>query len=244
MTSEERFSVNEVLSHLLDHESDIEETVSETEDDAEDPDYEASSSDENETSHCRLLLPQEREKCPADEHYAQRRCPSTREDRKPQMVLDYNKTKGEVDNLDKVIATYSCRRMTAHWPLVIFFNIIDVSAYSAFVIWSEINKDWNSRKLSRRRIFLEKLGNALVKPHIERRRCLPRASTAAATVVRDIQTGTHTSTPPVVQTAGRKRGRCQVCPKRNDSKTSNTCVKCKKYVYKEHACTFCTSCVQ
>ncbi|XP_039550046.1 piggyBac transposable element-derived protein 4-like, partial [Pimephales promelas] len=131
---------------------------------------------------------------------------SDREDRKPQMVLDYNETKGGVDNLDKVTATYSCRRMTARWPLVIFFNIIDVSAYNAFVLWREINKDWNSGKLSRRRIFLEQLGYELVKPHIERRRCLPRASTAAATVVNDIQMETHT---PLVQTPSRKRGRCQ-----------------------------------
>lgn len=108
------------------------------------------------------------------------------------MVLDNNETKGGVDNLDKVTATYSCRRMTARWPLVIFFNIIDVSAYNAFVLWSDINKDWNSGKLSRRRIFLEQLGYELVKPHIERRRCLPRASTAAATVVKDIQMETHT----------------------------------------------------
>lgn len=135
------------------------------------------------------------------------------------MVLDYNETKGGVDNLDKVTATYSCRRMIAHWPHVIFFNIIDVSTYNAFVLWSEINKDWNSGKLSRRRIFLEQLGYKLVKPHIERRRCLPIASTAAATVVKDIQMETHT---PLVQTACRKRGRCQVCPNRNDTKTSNT----------------------
>ncbi|KAL1276899.1 hypothetical protein QQF64_023572 [Cirrhinus molitorella] len=133
------------------------------------------------------------------------------------MVLDYNETKVGVDNLDKVTATYSCRRMTARWPLVIFFNITDVSAYNAFVLWSEINKDCNSGKLSRRRIFLEQLGYKLVKPHIERRRCLPRASTAAATIVKDIQMETHT---PVVQTADRKRGR-------NNSKTSNICVKCK-----------------
>lgn len=169
---------------------------------------------------------------------------STREDRKPQMVLDYNKTKGGVDNLDKVTATYSCRHMTARWPLVIFFNIIDVSAYTAFVIWSEINKDWNSGTLTRRRIFLEKLGYALVKSHIERRQCLPRTSTAAATVVKDIHTEAHCAAPPVVQTTGRKRGRCQVCPNRNDSKTSNTCLKCKKYICKEHTCTLCTSCVQ
>ena len=72
---------------------------------------------------------------------------STREDRKPQMVLDYNKTKGGVHNLDKITATYSCQRMTACWPFVIFFNIIE-NAYNAFAIWSEINKDWNSGKLS------------------------------------------------------------------------------------------------
>ncbi len=166
---------------------------------------------------------------------------SSREDKKPQMVLDYNETKGGVDNLDKVTATYSCRRMTARWPLVIFFHIIDVSAYNAFVIWCEINKDWNRGKLSQRRIFLEQLGNALVKPHIERRQCLPRASPAAAAIVKDIQKETSTSTPP---TAGKKRGRCQVCPTQNDSKTSMTCSSCKKYVCKEHVQTFCPSCVK
>lgn len=33
---------------------------------------------------------------------------STREYRKPQMVLDYNETIGDVDNFDKVTATYTC----------------------------------------------------------------------------------------------------------------------------------------
>ncbi|KAL7839393.1 hypothetical protein SRHO_G00260510 [Serrasalmus rhombeus] len=77
---------------------------------------------------------------------------SSREDKKPQIVLDYNETKGGVDNLYQVTATYSCQHMTARWPLVIFFHIIDVSAYNAFVIWCEINKDWNRGKLSRRRL--------------------------------------------------------------------------------------------
>ncbi|XP_051566193.1 piggyBac transposable element-derived protein 4-like isoform X2 [Myxocyprinus asiaticus] len=56
------------------------------------------------------------------------------EDRKPAIILDYNHNKGGVDNLDKVIGNYSCRRMTARWPLVIFHNIIDVSSYNTFVI--------------------------------------------------------------------------------------------------------------
>ena len=65
---------------------------------------------------------------------------SAREDIKPQIILDYNSTKGGVDNLDKVTATYSCQRMTACWSLVIFYNIVDVSAYNAYVLWTEINQ--------------------------------------------------------------------------------------------------------
>ncbi|KAG1660611.1 Protein white [Nymphon striatum] len=40
--------------------------------------------------------------------------------------------------------------------------------------------------------FKEQLGYALVKHHIERRRCIPRTSIAAATVVKEIQMKTHT----------------------------------------------------
>lgn len=57
-------------------------------------------------------------------------------DRKPAIILDYNHNKRSVDNLDKVIGTYSRRRMTSRWPLVIFHNIINVSSYNAFVLWT------------------------------------------------------------------------------------------------------------
>ncbi|XP_046872053.1 piggyBac transposable element-derived protein 4-like, partial [Hypomesus transpacificus] len=107
---------------------------------------------------------------------------SDRNDGKPTIVLDYNRNKGGVDNLDKVIAAYSCKRKTARWPLVIFSNIVDVSSYNAFVIWREVNPNWMPRKRNKRRFFLEQLGRALVTPLIERRRCLPRAEAAAAVV--------------------------------------------------------------
>lgn len=71
---------------------------------------------------------------------------SDREDRKPDIILDYNCNKGGVDNLDKVIGMYNCRRMTALCPLVIFHNIIDVSSYNNFMIWQEINPGCQGRK--------------------------------------------------------------------------------------------------
>ncbi|KAE8289429.1 hypothetical protein D5F01_LYC11129 [Larimichthys crocea] len=57
-----------------------------------------------------------------------------RADNKPAIILAYNSNKGGVDNLDKVVTTYSYRRMTARWPLAVFHNILDVSFDNAFVI--------------------------------------------------------------------------------------------------------------
>ncbi|XP_038141219.1 uncharacterized protein LOC119783663 [Cyprinodon tularosa] len=119
---------------------------------------------------------------------------SDREDRKPIIILEFNRNKGGVDNLDKVIGAYSCRRMTARWPLVIFHNIIDVSSYNAFVIWIEINPTWMSHKHNKRRVFLEQLGKALVTPLIERRKHVPRTEASEA-VVKAIQSAAAPDQP-------------------------------------------------
>ncbi|CAJ1059672.1 activating transcription factor 7-interacting protein 1 isoform X3, partial [Xyrichtys novacula] len=107
---------------------------------------------------------------------------STREDKKTAIILDYNANKGGVDNLDKVTGTYSCKRKTARWPLILFHNIIDVSTYNAFIIWSELNPSWRASKRNWRRFFLEELGKALVAPSMEKRRHLPRTEASAALV--------------------------------------------------------------
>ncbi|KAJ8403327.1 hypothetical protein AAFF_G00350990 [Aldrovandia affinis] len=125
---------------------------------------------------------------------------SSREDNKPEIILDYNKNKGRVDNLDKVTGTYTCQRMTARWPMAVFYNILDVSTYNAFVVWKAINPGWNARKTFKRRLFLEELGRALVTPHIERRQWIPRMP-ASANLTSRIHTNTpqtsriHTNTP-------------------------------------------------
>ncbi|KAL1232358.1 PiggyBac transposable element-derived protein [Trichinella spiralis] len=101
---------------------------------------------------------------------------------KPEIILHYNNTKGGVDNLDKMTSTYSCQRMSARWPLVIFYNIIDVSAYNAYVLWTEKHSAWNVGRLRKRRLFLEELGKALVQPEMMRRKTLPRTAAAKSAV--------------------------------------------------------------
>ena len=131
---------------------------------------------------------------------------SDREDRKPAIILDYTHNKGGVDNLDKVIGIYSCRGMTARWPLVIFQNIIDMSSYNAFVIWNKMNPTWMPDKQNKR-VFLEQLGKALVTPHIQRMEHLPRTAAFAA-LVKAVQ-GAESCTDPPEAAAGAGKRRCQ-----------------------------------
>ena len=68
------------------------------------------------------------------------------------MILDCNASKGAVDTLDQLIGTYTCKRKTNRWPMIIFYNIIDTSAYNAFVLWREINPGWKKCSLQKKNI--------------------------------------------------------------------------------------------
>ena len=53
---------------------------------------------------------------------------------KPEIVEFYNKTKAGVNALGQKVRHYTAYRKTNHWPLAIFYNILDISAYNAFVL--------------------------------------------------------------------------------------------------------------
>ncbi|KAI3357088.1 hypothetical protein L3Q82_015550, partial [Scortum barcoo] len=114
-----------------------------------------------------------------------------------------------------VIGTYSCRRKTCRWPQVLFFNMIDVSTFNSFVLFTAVDPTWNHTKTHRRRLFLEELRKNLVSVEMMRRDRLPRtmpastmvqdsqASAAAPTVAPDTDTTASSST--------KKRGLCWMC---------------------------------
>jgi hypothetical protein len=52
----------------------------------------------------------------------------------PSMILEYNRSKGGVDNADKLVREYSCARRTSRWPLRLFMNMFDIGALNAFII--------------------------------------------------------------------------------------------------------------
>ncbi|XP_044045463.1 piggyBac transposable element-derived protein 4-like [Siniperca chuatsi] len=167
---------------------------------------------------------------------------SSKDHRKPTIILDYNRCKGGVDNLDKVVGTYSCRRRTCRWPLVLFYNILDVSAYNAFVLWTAQNPSWNQKKTFRRRLFIEELGKMLVSPQMQRRQRLPRTPSAAAMVKDQHQSGDN---PEESRDAGgppsKIRRKCEFCTGKK-KKVYTTCFKCGKHICKSHTFSYCGSC--
>jgi hypothetical protein len=90
---------------------------------------------------------------------------------KPDIILDYNKTKSGVDILDKLVCEYTCRRGMRTWPLSLFLNYVDIAAYNAFVIL-RMNVD-GARDvqplIKQQKQFLETLGKHLLQPNINRR---------------------------------------------------------------------------
>jgi hypothetical protein len=89
---------------------------------------------------------------------------------KPEIIHHYNACKSGVDNLDHLVTLYTSRRKTNRWPMVLFWNMIDVATVSALILWLGNNAQWKvSEGRRRRNLFLRQLGYDLVKPQMELR---------------------------------------------------------------------------
>jgi hypothetical protein len=67
-------------------------------------------------------------------HHSRGEVDPTNPKKKPAMILEYNATKGGVDMTDKMLRTYSTKRMTRRWPVAVFSNMLDISALDAYIV--------------------------------------------------------------------------------------------------------------
>ena len=90
---------------------------------------------------------------------------------KPQIIEDYNKTKGGVDTLDQLCSTFSTGRSTKRWPTAAFLAIIDIMGVNAYVIYKHYGSRLTTEPIQskRRREFIYKLGEELSFPLMIRR---------------------------------------------------------------------------
>lgn len=170
----------------------------------------------------------------SSQHDEDKVCPE--KNNKPYMILDYNETKGGVDNSDKLIREYSCSRKTVRWPFRLFMNVIDIAALNAYVLYIEKNPDWQKNSKSRRRLFLLKLGDELTRNNMENRARTPIQKSYVKLALQDCGIMTVANEPGNIlqQVQTKKRGRCCFCPRKKDAKVNTKCDHCKKFVCNDH----------
>jgi len=169
------------------------------------------------------------------------------EKKKPHMITFYNMYKSGVDTMDQMVTRYTTHRRTARWPLALFFNVVDIGALAAYVIYYE-----------NRRTFLRQLSEELTKPFIEDRAGNPqvmRHFNTKLAIESIVGLQLTPSEVPAVQnqprdsTGRKKTGSCHVCYKetvKRRRKTRKSCAVCEKPVCDEHCISIvkCIDCAQ
>ncbi|CAH1958522.1 unnamed protein product [Acanthoscelides obtectus] len=165
---------------------------------------------------------------------------STGEAQNPEMVTFYNMTKVEVDLLDQLCQKNNVQRSTRQWPMVLFYDFLNIAAINSFCIYR--HHCAASTTNAKRAEFLENLSWALIKPQIERRakiETLPRELRRRAKLLVGIQEETMQQ----YNKTG-SRGRCYQCGRQRNKMSRKWCYKCNDWVCVYHLKNICTSCVQ
>lgn len=88
------------------------------------------------------------------------------QDRKPEINLYYNKTKGGMDLLDQHVHAYMSKHQTLRWFLCYFFKLVDIAGVASFVIFTLQNPKSHKKKKHKKRLFLEEMSEQLVNPQV------------------------------------------------------------------------------
>ena len=163
--------------------------------------------------------------------------PSTGELNKLELITFYNMTKGGVDTVDQLSATYDVSRNSRRWPLTLFFSFLNTAGINAFVLYLNNNEEKNKR-----RYFIKELSLALVKQHHMNRFPKPKVRLIVRRKISDM---THEPIPcrsEADEKRQRTSSRCHICPRKKDRKTHYVCTRCKCYICLKHAAQICVQC--
>jgi len=152
--------------------------------------------------------------------------------RKPQVILDYNETKGGVDTVDKMCAAYSVSRITKRWPCVVFYSLMNIGGINAQILYKFACP---GKAPKHRRIFLKNLALTMMKEHLIFRsnmKHLPQDISGFLKVnySREIKPTTEEVRRPL------KRGVCRSCAlEKKRSSASMKCCRCQSFTCKNHS---------
>lgn len=65
--------------------------------------------------------------------------------KKPNIIVDYNRTKFGVDSIDQMTRFYNVKAPSRRWPMQVFYNILNLATINAWLLYKIVNKSKISR---------------------------------------------------------------------------------------------------
>lgn len=156
---------------------------------------------------------------------------------KPEIITFYNSTKGGVDTVDKMCATYNVSRNTRRWPMVIFYACLNVAGINSMVI-----SIGNGLETQTRRVYLKTLSHQLTVGHLARRslNTIGIPTQLQYRMKRLAPTGNRQKSPPPPA----KRRKCVTCVAEMAFRrmTNYECCNCHQAICLSHANHLCQHC--
>ena len=162
------------------------------------------------------------------------------ENNKPSAVLFYNQTKSGVDNLDKMVRTFSTKRKCRRWPFAILMNLLDVAIINSGFIWnSHTGTVYNKQHCD----FMKNVGYQLVDGQIKARIAKGGMKETVSHAMKLLgYTVMEQHCEPFHMVHLPKQKRCKLCGADRDRKTKTACAKCGAPMCLEHRAYVCNTC--
>jgi len=176
----------------------------------------------------------------------------TNEDKsKPEIIAFYNAIKCGVDIMDMKCAVYSSSRRTRRCPLAIFYRMLNIGSVNSFILYMS----YQNSPLLVRFEFIKQLSFELMKPHLQKRFCIPSLQLTQKEDIRSVLG----KDVPAEERAGQgdgddadagpsdrmeKRKTCATCPSVKKRKTAYKCILCSKAICLECSRKLCLECAK
>ncbi|UYV64257.1 hypothetical protein LAZ67_3000085 [Cordylochernes scorpioides] len=159
---------------------------------------------------------------------------------KPDIIMDYNLTKGGVDTIDQMVSNFSTSRRSRRWPLALFYALLDITALNSYIIF---NYQIDKKDQKERSTFIVDLGRSLIDEHLATRN-LNSLPLELQTTIKKIKNNDGSSTPrgSTMPQESDTPKRCYKCPSKNAGKVKTLCSVCQLSVCKKHFLIICENC--
>ncbi|UYV74554.1 hypothetical protein LAZ67_12000134 [Cordylochernes scorpioides] len=159
---------------------------------------------------------------------------------KPDIIMDYNLTKGGVDTIDQMVSNFSTSRRSRRWPLALFYALLDITALNSYIIF---NYQIDKKDQKERSTFIVDLGRSLIDEHMATRN-LNSLPLELQTTIKKFKNndGSSTSRGSTMPQESDTPKRCYKCPSKNAGKVKTLCSVCQLSVCKKHFLIICENC--